>query len=370
MPSQFETDCVIAGAGVIGLAIARALARAGREVVVVERAKRIGSETSARNSEVVHAGLYYPEGSLKAEACVAGKEQLYDYLSQRHIPYRQCEKLIVATTPADTSRLEDIARLAAANGVEDLVLLDASRARALEPEISAEAALRSPSTGILDSHAYMLSLLGEAEDHGAVLALGQTIVAGEARADGRIDLFCDGADPCRLRANIFVNAAGLWAPALANRMEGFPQDQVPGQYFAKGNYFALSGPAPFTRLIYPVPSGGGLGVHLTFDLAGQARFGPDMEWVERIDYRVNEGRIALFYDAVRKYWKGLADGALQPAYSGIRPRISGPDEPPADFVISGTVDHGLAGQIHLFGIESPGLTASLDLAQRVSALVT
>lgn len=363
----YEADCVIAGAGVVGLAIARAMAMDGRDVLIIERASQFGSETSARNSEVIHAGIYYPKGSLKATCCVAGKWALYDYLQSRHIAHRQCEKLIVATSDDDVTRLQAITERAAANGVDDLRLLTGDEVRALEPALAAKGALLSPSTGIIDSHAYMTSLLGEAEDNGAVLVLETDIVRGEVCADGRTELECTGRDPCLMRAKTFINSAGLGAPALARSLSGLPQETVPQEYLAKGNYFTLTGKAPFQRLIYPVPVAGGLGVHLTLDLGGQARFGPDVEWIETIDYSVDPSRSDGFYDAIRKYWPDLKNASLQPAYSGIRPKIVGPGEPNADFVICGPTAHGIAGQVHLFGIESPGLTSSLEIAKRVVA---
>ncbi len=362
---HFDVDCLVAGAGVVGLAVARELALAGREVMIVERERAIGQVTSARNSEVIHAGIYYPQGSLKARACVAGKHALYAYLDARGLAYRRCGKLIVAASPDEVGELEAIRAKAAANGVDDLVLLDGRTARAAEPALAAEAALHSPSTGIMDSHAFMVSLLGEAEDHGATLALETEISAGELLADGRTRLTCEGRDPCTVTARTFINAAGLRAPALASRIDGFPAAHVPKAFLAKGSYFTLPGRAPFSRLVYPVPVPGGLGVHLTLDLGGQARFGPDVEWVETEDYAVEISRAEGFYEAIRRYWPGLKDGALQPGYSGIRPKISGPGEPNADFVLSGPQAHGLEGQVHLFGIESPGLTSSLELARMV-----
>ena len=362
---RFEADIVIAGAGVIGLSVARAFALAGREVLLVEAASAIGTQTSARNSEVIHAGIYYPQGSLKAQCCTEGRRALYDYLRSRNLPFQQCGKLIVATDDAEAQELDGIARRAAANGVEEMQFVDKTGLKRLEPALKAEAGLLSATTGIIDSHAYMLSLLGEAEDHGAALALETQITHGVCLSDGRTQLECEGKDPCTLIANVFINAAGLDAPAVARRIEGLDQTHVPQAYFAKGSYFTLTGRAPFERLIYPVPVKGGLGVHLTLDLGGQARFGPDVEWVEDRDYAVAPGRADGFYAAIRKYWPDLKSGALEPAYSGIRPKIVGPGEPNADFVISGPLDHGSAGQVHLFGIESPGLTSSLALAQRV-----
>jgi len=361
----FDADIVVAGAGVVGLAVARAFALAGREVLIIEAASAFGTVTSARNSEVIHAGIYYPQGSLKAECCTWGRRALYAYLRERNLPFRQCGKIIVATSDAEAAELEGIAARAEANGVEDMQALEQNEMVKLEPALVGKAGLLSATTGIIDSHAYMLSLLGEAEDHGAVLALETYVARGECLSDGRIRLDCLGKEPCTLTANAFINSAGLDAPALARRIEGLNPQHVPDAHMAKGSYFTLGGRAPFERLIYPVPVKGGLGVHLTLDLGGQARFGPDVEWVTERNYAVDRTRSEGFYAAIRKYWPDLADGALEPAYSGIRPKIVGPDEPNADFVISGPAQHGSAGQVHLFGIESPGLTSSLALAERV-----
>ena len=361
-------DALVVGAGVIGLAVARALALDGREVLVVEQADRIGSETSSRNSEVIHAGIYYPPGSLKARLCLAGRERLYDYCRTRGVGHRRSGKLIVATSPAQVPELEAIARTAARNGVDDLRLIGADEARRLEPELVCAAALVSPSTGIIDSHGYMLALQGEAEANGAVLAFGARATAIRPGPEGLAVSF-DGAPEPQLAARVVVNAAGLWAPALAAAVEDLAPQFRPRAWFAKGTYFTLAGRAPFSRLIYPVPEpggrGGGLGVHLTLDLAGQARFGPDVEWVEAPDYTVDPARAARFYHAVRTYWPGLRDGALSPGYAGVRPKLSGPGEPAADFRIDGPAEHGIEGLINLFGIELPGLTASLALADEV-----
>jgi L-2-hydroxyglutarate oxidase LhgO len=360
-------DCVVIGAGVVGLAVARALARGGRETIILERAPTIGTGISSRNSEVIHAGIYYPRGSLKARLCVAGRDLLYDYCATHGVEHRRCGKLIVATTPEQLAELDRLDTAARANGVADLVRLDAAEARRLEPEIACVGALLSPSTGIIDSHGFMLSLLGEAEALGAMIACGTAVTALTPRHDGT-DLSIDGAEEPALRARIVVNAAGLQACALAARVRGLAEDHIPRLFLAKGNYFTLSGRAPFSRLVYPVPEPGGLGVHVTIDLAGQIRFGPDVEWIEAEDYDVDPRRAARFYAAIRAYWPGLPDGALQPGYAGIRPKLSGPGEAAADFRIAGPAEHGVAGLINLFGIESPGLTASLALADEVVAL--
>jgi len=362
-----EFDCAVVGAGVVGLAVARALALEGREVIVLEAEGAIGTGTSSRNSEVIHAGIYYPEGSLKARLCVEGKQLLYDYADQRRLPHRRCGKLIVATSPAQVAQLDAIAAKARANGVDDLVLLTRDQARAMEPALECLAALHSPSTGIVDSHALMLSLQGDLENAGGVVALKSAVVRAEC-ANGFIVLAAE--DGTALRCNSVVNAAGLAAPALAQRFEGFPADRVPPAHFAKGNYFTLAGRAPFSRLIYPVPESAGLGVHLTLDLGGQAKFGPDVQWVASPDdLVVDPKRGDGFYAEVRKYWPGLADGALIPGYAGIRPKISGPGEAARDFVIEGPAAHGVPGLVNLFGIESPGLTSSLAIGRHVTALL-
>ncbi|WP_137181595.1 NAD(P)/FAD-dependent oxidoreductase [Roseomonas sp. AR75] len=361
-----ELDAIVIGAGVVGLAVARALALAGREVFVLEAAEGIGTETSSRNSEVIHAGIYYKAGSLIARTCVEGKWRLYDFCRERGVPFRNCGKLIVATDAEEAEKLEGIRGRAAANGVDDLRRLTREEALALEPALHCTAALLSPSTGIVDSHAFMLALQGEAEHAGAIFAFHAPVKAGRATEQG-IELDVGGAEPMRLRAKLVVNAAGLHAPALARRIAGMPAEHVPGAWFAKGNYFTLTGRTPFSRLIYPVPVPGGLGTHLTIDLGGRARFGPDVEWVEGIDYAVDPRRGDSFYAAIRRYWPELPDGALEPGYSGIRPKIVPPGAPAQDFVVQGAAEHGVKGLVNLFGIESPGLTASLALADHVLA---
>jgi L-2-hydroxyglutarate oxidase LhgO len=358
-------DCVVVGAGVIGLAVARALALQGREVLVVEREALIGSGISSRNSEVIHAGIYYPKGSLKARLCVEGRQRLYAHCASHGVEHRRCGKLIVAANDAQIADLHAIKVAAEANGVDDLAWLDGPEARRLEPALRAVAALSSPSTGIIDSHGYMLSLQGEAEANGAMLAFGTELTAVRPTPAGLALTFA-GDDAPSLVARTLVNAAGLFAPAIAAATEGLAPQHQPTAHYAKGSYFTLAGRSPFSRLIYPVPEPGGLGVHLTLDLGGQARFGPDVEWVDDLDYAVNPARAQKFYGAVRAYWPDLADGQLSPAYSGIRPKLSGPGEPAADFRIDGPGDHGVPGLINLFGIESPGLTASLALADLVA----
>jgi len=360
-------DCVVVGAGVIGLAVARRLAQAGREVIILEAAEAIGTITSSRNSEVIHAGIYYPAASLMARMCVSGKRALYDYCRDHGIPYRNCGKLIVATSPNETLRLQSIKAHAEANGVADLQTLSGDAARALEPALNCDAALLSPSTGIIDSHAYMLALRGDAEAAGAACAFHAPLLRAKAAA-GRIELDVGGDAPVTIECGLLVNAAGLAASAVARNIGGMPIELIPPAYLAKGNYFSCNARAPFSRLIYPVPEPGGLGVHLTLDLAGQARFGPDVEWVETIDYAVDPARAERFYPAIRRYWPTLPDGALMPSYSGIRPKIVPPAVATQDFVIQGPRDHGVDGLINLFGIESPGLTSSLAIADYVGDL--
>jgi len=363
-----RVDAVVVGAGVVGLACARALARAGRDVLILEAADAFGTETSSRSSEVMHAGLYYPTGSLKARLCVQGLGALYAYCESHGVAHRRCGKLIVATSPEQEPALLALQDKARENGAGDLPLLTAAQARGLEPDLSCVAALHSPNTGIIDSHGLMLSYLGEAEEAGAMLALSAPVERGRLEADGVV-LEVGGAAPMTLAARLVVNAAGLQAVALARRIDGLEPATVPPAFFAKGNYFALAGRAPFSRLVYPMPEPGGLGVHLTIDLGGQARFGPDVEWVPApTDYAVDPARCARFYGEIRRYWPALPDGALQPAYAGIRPKLVGPGAPAADFLIQGPAEHGAAGLINLFGIESPGLTASLALADEVARL--
>ena len=362
-----NVECIVAGAGVVGLAIGRSLALAGREVLILEKAEAFGTETSARNSEVIHAGIYYPRDSLMARFCVAGRKALYTYLEERGLPHRRCGKLIVATDAAELEKLAGIRERAAANGVDDLHLLGALQARTLEPALACSGALLSPSTGIIDSHAYMLSLLGDAEAQGATLVCNTPVTGGAITSAG-IEITTGGAEAITLRCRAFINAAGLGAPELARTIAGMPADHIPGTWWAKGNYFTLSGRSPFTRLIYPVPVPGGLGTHLTLDLAGQARFGPDVEWIDSIDYRVDPRRGDGFYAAIRRYWPDLPEDSLQPAYAGVRPKIVPPGAPGQDFRIEGPRDHGVPGLVNLFGIESPGLTASLAIADHVMAL--
>ena len=367
-----SVDAIVIGAGVVGLAVARALARQGLETLVVEREDTIGTGTSSRNSEVIHAGLYYAPGSLKARLCVDGREQLYTYCASRGIAHSRCGKLIVATSAEQVPALEALMQRARANGVDDLALLSAAEAIALEPELRCDAALLSPSSGIVDSHALMLALQGDLEHAGGAVVLRSpvegVVCVGPDDRGHRVEV--GGAEPMPMRARFVVNAAGLHAPALAARFEGLDARHVPRAHFSKGSYYALAGRAPFRRLVYPMPQDAWLGVHLTLDLAGAARFGPDAQWLDvasadEIDYRVDPARADGFYADIRRYWPGLPDGALQPAYSGVRPKIHGPGEPAPDFLIQGPQEHGVAGLVNLFGIESPGLTSCLALADEV-----
>lgn len=368
-----RVDAVVVGAGAIGLAVARELALAGRETIVLEADSGIGNGTSSRNSEVVHAGLYDAPGSLKAALCVAGRRLLYPYCEARGVDHRRCGKLVVAATAAQVESLRAIERRAIGNGVEGLRWLSGAEARELEPALHGEAALLSTTTGIIDSHALMLAYLGDLENAGGGLVVRSPLEGAVVCADGFV-LRVGGAAPLEIGTGVLINAAGLHAPSLARRIEGLDPAAVPRAWFAKGNYYALAGRAPFRHLVYPVPEPGGLGVHLTIDLAGQARFGPDVEWLDvdspdAIDYAVDPARSALFYAAIRRYWPGLEDGALAPAYSGVRPRLQGPGAPASDFVLQGPQAHGVAGLVNLFGIESPGLTASPAIAAEVVRLL-
>tara|TARA_R110000772_G_scaffold73034_16_gene159070 strand:+ start:1830 stop:3113 length:1284 start_codon:yes stop_codon:yes gene_type:complete len=363
-----DVDCVVIGAGVIGLAVARELAYADHEVVILEQEHCIGSGISSRNSEVIHAGLYYPPGSLKAVSCVDGKKRLYAYCEERHIAHRRCGKLIVATDQARLADLSAIDANARECGVSDLEWLSCDAARQIEPALECVAALFSPSTGIIDTHGFMLSLLGDAEDKGALIAYGSTVESIIPTLAG-IEIRTTGFSEPQLRCRTLINAAGLNAGNIARSIVGFPASHVPKISYAKGNYFALTGKSPFSRLIYPLPEPGGLGIHFTLDLVGCARFGPDVEWLDSLNYEVDEARVDSFYPSIRKYWPGLKDDHLRPAYAGIRPKLSGPGEAAADFCISGPAEHGVPGVINLFGLESPGLTASLAIGGRLAKVI-
>ncbi|UVF80904.1 NAD(P)/FAD-dependent oxidoreductase [Gordonia mangrovi] len=363
-----SVDVVVVGAGVVGLAVARHLAIEGRSVVVLEREDAVGTQTSSRNSEIIHAGIYYPPGSLKARMCVTGRALLYRYCADNTIAHRRTGKLIVATDRDQLAALDRIADRAHANGVGDLRRIDRDELAELEPEVSGVAALWSPSTGIVDAHGLMRALRRDAEQSGAVVSLRSAVTTGRIRPGHPIELTV--ADIGEIACRAVVNCAGLGAWALASSLTGFPTAHVPRRHLAKGNYFGLrSGRAPFERLIYPVPVDGGLGVHLTFDLGGAARFGPDVQWVDRPEHLVDPTRADAFYAAIRRYWPGLPDDALQPDFAGIRPKLTGPGEPAADFLVQGPADHGVAGVVNLFGIESPGLTSCFALAAHVAAAI-
>jgi len=363
-----RVECVVIGAGVVGLAVARALALAGREVIVLEAAEGIGTQTSSRNSEVIHAGIYYAKGSLKARLCVDGKDLLYEYCAQHGIPHRSIGKIVVAAEDAEVDQLKSYMAKGAANGVADLRWLTRDELHELEPEVRCVAGFLSPSTGIIDSHALMLALQGDAEEHGTSVVFFSPVNSGEVRSD-EIYLRVGGAEPMTLASRWVVNSTGLFAQDVARSIAGVPPGSIPPQYFAKAHYYALSGKSPFDRLVYPVATNAFLGVHVTLDLAGQARFGPDISWIDGVDYSFDHSREPLFYEAIRHYYPGLQDGRLMPGYTGIRPKISGPSAPAADFVIQGPKDHGVAGLVNLYGIESPGLTASLAIARRVLSLL-
>jgi L-2-hydroxyglutarate oxidase LhgO len=357
---------LVVGAGVIGLAAARAAALAGHEVIVAEAADAIGTGISARNSEVIHAGMYYLTGSLRARHCTHGRRMLYAYCASHGVPHRKCGKLIVATDAAEAAKVATIQAQGACNECEGLQLIDGAQARALEPALSCIAALHSTETGIIDIHAYMLALRGDLEDRGGMIAFG-TVVEGLSQKGQGWRVRFGGKEPGMLEVDAVVNASGLGAQTLARATEGYPPGRVPPLIFAKGNYFNYAGRPVFSRLIYPVPVDGGIGIHVTLDMAGQMRFGPDVEWIEREDYAVDPARADAFYARIRSYWPGLPDNSLVPAYSGIRPKLSGPGAPAADFIIEGPPHHGLPGLVNLFGIESPGLTSSLSIAEEVAA---
>jgi L-2-hydroxyglutarate oxidase LhgO len=363
-----QVDCAVIGAGVVGLAIARELAMAGREVIVLEAADAIGTHTSSRNSEVIHAGLYYPQGSLKARFCVAGKSMLYDYCAAHGVPHDNIGKIVVAVTEDEIATLKSYVKNAEGNGVGDLRWLSRGELGELEPEVECVAGFMSPSTGIIDSHALMLAYQGDAENSGTTVVFKSPVESGVIGPDG-IVLNVGGDEPLTIACRSVVNSAGLFAQNIARSIAGMPAQSIPPQYFAKAHYFTLSGKPPFKRLVYPMASNAHLGVHVTVDMSGQIRFGPDVSWVNAVDYSFDHSREPLFYEAIRKYYPGLKDGQLQPGYTGIRPKVSGPKEPAADFIISGPRDHGVGGLVNLFGIESPGLTASLAIAGHVRALL-
>jgi L-2-hydroxyglutarate oxidase LhgO len=360
-------DCAVIGAGVVGLAIARRLALAGREVVVLEAEDAFGTHTSARNSEVIHAGIYYATGSMKARLCVAGRKQLYRYCAEHNVNHQRIGKVIVACDETEIAGLKKYKAQAETNGVDDLRLLTQAELAEMEPAVRCVAGFLSPSTGIIDSHGLMLSYLGEAEDHGAMLALSSPVLSGKVENDG-IVLNVGGAEPMTVKCRTVIISAGLNAPAVARTIEGIPSPTIPPTYYAIGHYYTLAAKAPFNRLIYPVARPDWLGVHVTIDLGGRVKFGPDFEWTDRVDYKFDERREASFYKAIRHYYPSLQDGSLNPGYTGIRPRITGPGEPVQDFTFHGPAEHGVTGLVALYGIESPGLTSSLAIADHVAQL--
>jgi len=372
-----QVDCVVIGAGVIGLAVAREMALQGRETILLERESAFGNISSARNSEVIHAGIYYPKDSLKAKLCVEGNRLLYEYCRTHQVSTQPYGKLIVASDDSQLDDLQAILYKAQNNQVPDIKMISGDEAKALEPQLHCSGAILSSSTGIVDSHGYMLSLLGGFEDSGGMLAYQSPLIGarpvGTNASEGFI-LEIGGADGMQIQTRLLINCAGMSAPAIAQKIEGLAPEHIPKAYFAKGNYFSLSGKSPFTHLIYPIPEPGGLGVHLTLDMGGQAKFGPDVEWLDiegegQIDYTVNPSRGDGFYEAVRRYWPGLKDGSLQPDYSGVRAKIVPPNAPAGDFCFNGPQDHGLQGLFNLYGFESPGLTSSLAIAKHLEGLI-
>jgi L-2-hydroxyglutarate oxidase LhgO len=361
---------LVVGAGVVGLAVARAAALAGHEVIVAEATRGIGNGVSSRNSEVIHGGMYYPTGSLRALHCPRGRRMLYDFCSSHGVPHRKCGKLIVATEDAEVVKMAAILKQGLANGVEGFVMIDGAAARAMEPALTCVAALHSPETGIVDSHSFMRALQGDLEDRGGAIAFDTRIERLIHTQAGWLVRY-GGSASDELAVDAVVNAAGLGAQQLARNTEDYPDERVPRLVLARGNYFGYAGRPVFAHLIYPAPRiDGGLGIHVTLDLAGRMRFGPDVEWIDDESYDVNAGRAASFYGAIRRYWPALKDGALQPDYAGIRPKLTGPGEPAADFMIEGPAQHGLPGLVHLFGIESPGLTSALSLADDIAGYLT
>ena len=372
-----QVDCVVIGAGVVGLAVAREMALQGRETILLERENAFGTVSSARNSEVIHAGIYYPKDSLKAKLCVAGNRLLYEYCRSHQVATQPYGKLIVATDENQIDALQAILYKAQNNGVPEIKMISGEEAKQLEPKLKCSAAILSASTGIVDSHAYMLSLLGGFEDAGGMIAYQSPLMSAKpigSGAQGCFELDIGGPDGMKLQTKLLINCAGMSAPAVAQQIEGLDPEQIPKAYFAKGNYFSLSGKSPFTHLIYPIPEPGGLGVHLTLDMGGQAKFGPDVEWLEidaeeQIDYTVNPKRGDGFYEAVRRYWPDLKDNSLQPDYSGVRAKIVPPNSPAGDFCFNTPQDHGLQGLSNMYGFESPGLTSSIAIAMYLKGLI-
>ncbi len=363
-----KADCIVIGAGVVGLAVARELAMRGREVIVLEAESAVGTGTSSRNSGVIHAGIPYAIGSLKARLCIRGKELLYRYCPEHGVGHRRLGKLIVAVEESEVENLRALKERAAANGMHELEFLDKAEALAMEPALRCVAALHSPTTGIIDVHDLMLAFQGDAEANGAAIAFNSPVAGGRACANG-IELKVGGASPVTIHCKALINSAGLEAQSVASRIEGIPLKTIPERFLAKGSYFVLAGPPPFARLIYPVPATHGLGIHFLLDMGGRTHFGPDVEWVDEIDYDVNEGRVEDFYAAVRRFWPGLENGELKPGYAGIRPKIARAGSSDADFVIQGPDVHGIPGLVNLYGIESPGLTAAMAIAENVAEIV-
>jgi L-2-hydroxyglutarate oxidase LhgO len=369
MSGTLELDAVVIGGGVVGLAIARELSLAGRQVTLLEAEPQIGSHASSRNSEVIHAGIYYPSGSLKARLCVAGRDALYRYCERESVPHERIGKIIVATRDEEIPVLGKLKEQAEANGVADLIWLDRAEVAQLEPAIQAVRGLLSPTTGIIDSHAFMSALRRDAERAGADVVVATPLLQGRVVQDG-FELAIGGSDAVTARCRSLINAGGLRAQEVARSVLGIPPLSIPPQHFAKGHYFTLAGRSPFKRLVYPVPAPGGLGVHLTLDLAGQARFGPDVSWLETVDYGFDEGRIESFYQAIRGYFPALAAGSLAPGYTGIRAKLGPAGAPTADFMVQGPSEHGVPNLVNLYGIESPGLTSSLALAELVHRVLS
>ena len=372
-----QVDCVVIGAGVVGLAVAREMALQGRETILLERESAFGTISSARNSEVIHAGIYYPKGSLKAKLCVEGNRMLYEYCRTHHVATQPYGKLIVASDESQLDDLQAILYKAQQNDVPEIKMMTGDQAKSMEPELHCSAAVLSATTGIVDSHGFMLSLLGGFEDAGGMIAYHSPLISAKpigSMAQGGFELSIGGPDGMNIQTKYLINCAGMSAPAVAQQIEGLDKDQIPKAYFAKGNYFSLSGKSPFTHLIYPIPEPGGLGVHLTLDMGGQAKFGPDVEWLditseEQIDYTVNPKRSEGFYEAVRRYWPELKDNSLQPNYSGVRAKIVPPNTPAGDFCFNTPQDHGLEGLYNLYGFESPGLTSSLAIAKHLQGKI-
>jgi L-2-hydroxyglutarate oxidase LhgO len=364
-----DVDCLVIGAGAVGLAVARAVSATDRDVIIVERERGYGMHTSSRNSEVIHAGIHYAPNSLKAKLCRRGRDLLYEYAAERGIGHNRCGKLTLAASAEELPHLQHIEELARANEVTDLTWLDAAEVKSLEPELSCHSALFSPSTGIIDSHAYMQSLLGDAERSGASIVF-DTEVTSLKRGSRGIEVSIDHSREASVRARYVVNCGGLFAAIVARRINDLPSEHIPNIHYARGNYFALPGRAPFSHLVYPAPTAAGhLGIHMTLDLSGAARFGPDLEWIESISYQVDASRRSDFVEAIARYWPGVPADSLEVGYCGIRPKLSGPGDPARDFLISTPEEHGIPGLINLFGIDSPGLTASLALAEQVAAFI-